>query len=62
MPWSFSASGSVVGLEVQRADQAEDDREDGADEHREEVVHARAAAPQPVEALHVERDRHEQRR
>ncbi len=49
----------VVDLVVQRADEAEDDRQDAADEHREEVVDARAAAPQPVEPLDVERERHE---
>ena len=49
----------VVDLVVQRADEAEHHREDAADEHREEVVHARAAAAQPVEALNVERERHE---
>ena len=32
-----------------------------ADEHGEEVVDARAAAPQPVEPLDVEGDRHEHR-
>ena len=36
-------------------------REDAADEHGEEIVDARAAAPQPVEPLHLERERHEQR-
>ena len=44
----------VVGLEVQRADHAEDDGEDAADEHVEEVVDARASASQAVEALQVE--------
>ena len=47
--------GREVGLDVQRRDDAEDDREDAADEDGEEVVDARAAAPQPVEALQVER-------
>ena len=36
--------------------------EDAADEDGEEVVDARPAAAQPVEALHVEGERHEQRR
>ena len=49
----------VVGLEVQRGPHAEDDRDDAADEDREEVVHARAAAPQPVESLQVVGEDHE---
>ena len=48
-----------VGLDVQRRDDAEDDREDAADEHGEEVVDARAAAAQPVEPLQVEAERDE---
>ena len=52
--------GQPVRLEIQRAEQAQDDRQNGADEHREEVVHARPPAAQPVEALHVERRRHDQ--
>ena len=51
-----------VGLHVQRRDDAEDDREDAADEDGEEVVDARAAAAQAVEALQVEAERHERRR
>ena len=51
--------GGEVGLHVERGDHAEDDREDAADEHREEVVHARAAAPQAVDALDLERERRE---
>ena len=51
--------GDVVGLEIQRADHADDHREDAADQHVEEVVDARAAAPQAVEALQVEADRHD---
>ncbi len=50
-----------VGLHVQRRDDAEHDREDAADEDGEEVVDARAAAAQPVEALQVEAERHERR-
>ncbi len=38
---------------------AEDDGENAADEHREEVVDPRAAAPQAVEALDLERNRHQ---
>ena len=53
--------GDVVGLEVQRRDDAEDDGEDAADEHVEEVVDARAAAPQAIEALQVEGERHDHR-
>ena len=49
----------MVDLVVQRPDEAEHDREDAAHEHGEEVVHARAAATQPVESLNVERERHE---
>ena len=51
--------GDVVGLEIQRADDADDDGEDAADQHVEEVVDARAAAAQPVEALQVEAERHD---
>ena len=47
----------VVGLEVQRADDAEHHREDAADEHGEEIVDARAPSAQTVEPLHLERDR-----
>ena len=53
--------GRKVRLHVQRGDDAEDDREDAADEDGEEVVDARAAAAQAVEALQVESDRHEHR-
>ena len=42
-------------------DDAEDDGEDAADEDREEVVDARSAAAQPVEALELEGERHEHR-
>src|SRR5258708_17417000 len=52
--------GRVVGLVVERAAEAEDDGEDGADEHAKEVVHARAAAAQPVQPLNLEGDRPEQ--
>ncbi len=51
----------VVDLHVQRDDDAGQHRQDRADEHREEVVHARAPAPEPVEALDMERERDEQR-
>ena len=51
----------VVGLEIQRRDNAEHDGEDAADEHVEEVVDARAAAPQAIQALEVEAQRHDQR-
>ena len=53
--------GGLVGLEVQRGEHAGDDHEDAADEHAEEVVDARAAASQPVDALEVEHDRRQQR-
>ena len=51
--------GNVVRLEVQRGHDAEDHREDAADEDGEEVVDPRSAAPQPIEALDMERERHE---
>ena len=50
-----------VRLRVQGGDDAEDDREDAADEDVEEIVDARAAAPQPVEALQLEAERHQHR-
>ena len=58
-PRSFELVGDVVGLEVQRGDDAEHHGEDAADEDGEEVVDARAAAPQPVQALDVEGERHQ---
>ena len=51
--------GHVVGLKVQRADDAEDHGEDAADEDAEEIVDARPAPPQPVETLDVIRQRHQ---
>ena len=54
--------GREVRLDVQRGDDAEDDGEDAADEDGEEVVDARAAAAQPVEALQVEAERHQHAR
>ncbi len=53
------AVGRVVDLVVQRADEAEHDCEDAAHEHGKEVVDARAAPPQAVQSLDVERERHE---
>ena len=50
---------AIVGLHVQRRDDAEHHREDAADEDGEEVVDARAAAPQPVQALQMEAERDE---
>ena len=44
-----------------RGDDAEDHRQDAADEHGEEIVDARAAAPQPIEPLQMESQRHEHR-
>ena len=58
-PASFSCVRQVVGLDVERADDAEHDREDAADEDREEVVDPRAAAAQAVEPLDLEGDRHQ---
>ena len=52
-------AGREVGLHVQRRDDAEDHREDAADEHGEEIVDARAAAAQPIEALKLEAERHQ---
>ena len=49
--------GGVVGADVQRREDAEDHRQDAADQHGEEVVHARAAAAQPVDALQLEGER-----
>ena len=57
-PPAFLGRG-VVGVEVQRADDAENDRHDGADEDEEEIVDARSAAPQAVDALEVIRQRHQ---
>ncbi len=47
--------------DVQRADHAADAGENAADQHGEEIVDARPSAPQAVEPLHVEGERHEQR-
>ena len=49
----------VVGADDQGAEHAEHDRQDAADEDREEVVEPRAAAAQAIEPLHVEGDRHQ---
>ena len=51
----------VIRLEIQRGDNAEHDGENAADQHVEEVVDARAAAPQAIQALEVESQRHDQR-
>ena len=40
-----------IGLHVQRGDDPEDDGRDAADEDGEEIVDARAPAPQTIEAL-----------
>jgi hypothetical protein len=48
-----------IGLHIQRRDDTEDDCQDAAHEHREEIVHARAAAPQPVEPLEKKPERHD---
>src|SRR5207249_449891 len=40
-----------IDLDVRCGQNAEDHRENAADEDREEVVHARSTAPQPVQAL-----------
>ena len=41
---------------------AEHDGEDAADEDGEEIVDPRAAAPQPIEALELEPERHQHAR
>ena len=56
-----AAALAQVDLHVDRRDDAEDDGEDAADEHGEEIVDARAAAPQPVESLQLEAERHQHR-
>ena len=56
--------GHVVGVVVQRAADAEDDGENAADEHGEEVVDARSPAAQVIDTLDVKRerqDRHHER-
>ena len=58
-PASLRRVGREVRLHVQRGDDAEDDRQDAADEDGEEVVDPRAAAAQAIEALQVEAQRHE---
>ncbi len=54
--------GREIRLHVQRRDDAEHDREDAADEHGEEIVDARTSAPQAIQPLQVEAERHERRR
>ena len=49
----------MVDLIVEGADQAEDNGEDAADKDGEEIVDARAPAAEPVKALHLEGERHE---
>ena len=49
----------MVDLIVESADQAEDNGEDAADKDGEEIVDARAPAAEPVKALHLEGERHE---
>src|SRR4051812_991653 len=50
-----------VGLHIQGRDDAEDHRQDAADEDREEIVDARAAAAQAIQPLQLEPDRNEDR-
>ena len=50
-----------IGLDVQRRDDAEHDGENAADEDGEEIVDARSAAPQPIEALQLKAERYERR-
>ncbi len=45
----------VIRLDVERAHDAEQCREERADEHAEEVVHPGATASQPIETLQLER-------
>jgi hypothetical protein len=49
----------VVGLHERGGEDAEDDRENGADEDGEEVIHARPTAPQSIQALELKSERHE---
>ena len=51
----------VVGLHVQRRPDAEHHGQDAADQHREEIVHARAAAAQAVDSLELEGHRRQHR-
>ena len=50
----FQFLGQPVRLEIQGAEEAQDDRQNGADEDGEEVVDARPSAAQPIQALNVE--------
>jgi hypothetical protein len=51
----------VIRPDVERRHHAEDDSQDVADQHGEEVVDARSAAAQPVDALQPERKRRQHR-
>ena len=53
--------GHVIGADIQRRDDAEDDGDDAADEDVEEVVDARPAAPQAIQALQMEGKRDDRR-
>ncbi len=50
---------SVIRVDIQRGHDAENDRDDGADENQEEVVDPGPAAAQAVYALRVVRNRHQ---
>ncbi len=52
-------AGDDVGLDVQGRHHAEEHGEDAADEDGEEVVNARSAAAQAIEALQEEAERHD---
>ncbi len=60
MPLSFEVLGDVVGLDGEGRRDAEDDGEDRADEHGEEVVDAGPSAAQAVDAFELEGERHQQ--
>ena len=49
----------VIRVDVKCRDDPEDHRDDRADEDEEEVIDARAAAPQAIDALKVVGERHE---
>ena len=51
----------MVRLRVQRDHDAGEHREQRADEDGEEIIDAGAPSPQPIQSLHVKRERHEDR-
>src|SRR5881409_1285141 len=61
MPARQRRGAREIDGDVQRRDDAEQDGENAADEHRKEIVDARPAAPQAVEPLELEAERDEDR-